>query len=134
MEIDPKKLIIGMALLFILGILFAIVNGYYVEETDQALPLIVYGIALVSVIIGAAIVILFQTRISRIHLDRVLKVLPREERTVIKVLLDNRNSLEQNRMVALTGIGKVKMSRIIRRLEEKGIIEKNGWATPTSSS
>ncbi len=124
MEVDAKKLVIGMGLLFLLGILFAVLNGYYVEATDQVLPFIVYGIAIVSVIVGAFIVILFQWRVNRKHLERLLRVLPRDERIVIQLLLDNANKLEQNRMVALSGLSKVKVSRAVQRLEQKGVVEK----------
>ena len=39
-------------------------------------------------------------------------------------LIDNNNALEQNRLVALTGINKVKVSRILMELEERNVISK----------
>ena len=124
MEISPKKVIIALGSVFILGVLFAITNGYYTEETDTSLPILVYLIALVSLIVGAFISILFQWKINKIQLGRVLKILPEDERKIIGLLIENNNSLEQNKLVALTGIHKVKMSRIISDLEMREIVKK----------
>ena len=60
MEIDKKRLVVGLSLIFVLGILFAIVNGFYVSSTNEQLPLIVYAISFLSILIGAFIVVMFQ--------------------------------------------------------------------------
>ncbi|MBI1936193.1 hypothetical protein HYS31_07170 [Candidatus Woesearchaeota archaeon] len=124
MEIDNKRLVIGLSLIFVLGILFALVNGFYTSSTNEQLPLIVYGISFLSILIGAFIVIMFQLRISRMQLEKVLKILPREERIVVKILLDNKNMLEQNKLVVLSGFTKVQISRILKKLAEREVIEK----------
>lgn len=124
MEIDNKRLVIGLSLVFVLGILFAIVNGIYTSSTNQQLPLIVYGISFLSILIGAFIVVMFQFKISKIQLERVLKILPKEERTVVKILLDNNNSIEQNKLVVLSGFTKVQISRIVQKLVERDVVEK----------
>ena len=124
MEVDNKRIIIGFILIFILGILFALVNGFYTMSTNEQLPLIVYAVSFVSVLIGAFIVVMFQFKISKLQLERVLKILPREERTVVKILLDNNNSIEQNKLVVLSGFTKVKISRTIQKLVERDVVEK----------
>jgi|SRR3989338_353240 len=124
MEVDNKRLVIGLTLVFVLGILFALVNGFYTSSTNEQLPLIVYGISLVSVLIGAFIVIMFQMKISKMQLEKVLKILPREERTVVKILLDNKSMIEQNKLVVLSGFTKVQISRILKKLSERDVIEK----------
>jgi len=97
MEIDNKRLIIGFSAMFLLGIAFSIVNGVYTDSTNEQLPLIVYAISFLSIVVGAFIVIMFQAKINKIQLERVLKILPREERIVVKILLDNNNAIEQNK-------------------------------------
>ena len=124
MEISPKKLIIGLGAVFILGVLFAIVNGVYAETTDSSLPLVVYLIAFLSLIVGIFLSILFQWKIDKAKLSRVIKILPDNERQIISLIIENNNSMEQNKLVALTGINKVKMSRIIKDLEFRGIVKK----------
>ncbi|MBT3416933.1 hypothetical protein HN865_04245 [Candidatus Woesearchaeota archaeon] len=124
MEINNKKLIIGFGLVFLLGVAFSIVNGEYTDSTNEQLPLIVYAISFLSVIVGAFLVIMFQAKINKIQLERVLKILHREERVIVKILLDNNNSIEQNKLVVLSGFNKVQTFRITRKLEERGVIEK----------
>lgn len=124
MEIDNKRLVIGLSLIFVLGILFALVNGFYTSSTNEQLPLIVYAISFLSILIGAFIVIMFQMKINKIQLERVLKILPREERIVVKILLDNNNQIEQNKLVVLSGFTKVQISRILQKLAERDVVEK----------
>lgn len=124
MEIENKKLIIGLSLVFILGILFAVVNGFYTSTTNEQLPLIVYAISFLSILIGAFIVVMFQWKINKMQLEKVLRILPREERIVIKILLDNKNMIEQNKLVVLSGFSKVRISRILKNLAMRNVIEK----------
>lgn len=125
MEVSIKKIILALGSVFILGVLFAIVNGVYTENTESSLPLIVYAIALVSLLTGVFISFLFQYKINKIQLERVLKILPDDERKVVSLLIQNNNSLEQNKLVALTGIHKVKMSRLLSDLEFRRIVKKS---------
>ncbi len=124
MEIDNKRLIIGLGSVFILGILFAVVNGSYTSSTNEQLPLIVYGISFISILVGAFIIFMFQVKINKLQLNKVLKILPREERIVVKILLDNNNSIEQNKIVVLSGFSKVQISRILKKLMEREVIGK----------
>ncbi|MBI3032498.1 hypothetical protein HYY69_03415 [Candidatus Woesearchaeota archaeon] len=124
MEIDNKRLITALSLVFILGILFAIVNGVYTSDTNQQLPIIVYVISFISLLIGATVVIMFQMKLTKMQLENILKILPREERLIIKILLDNNKNLEQNKIVALSGFSKVQVSRTIQKLVERGVVEK----------
>ncbi len=125
MEVSPKKLILALALVFILGILFAFVNGLYTQKEGSALPLIVYAVSAVSLILGGALVIMFQWKISKMQIQKVVKILPADERILVTVLLENNNAIEQNKLVALSGLNKVKVSRLIKELELRGVIKKS---------
>ncbi len=124
MEIDNKRLVIALGLVFILGILFAIINGIYTRDTNQQLPIIVYVISFISLMIGVAIVILFQMKLNKMQIESILKILPREERILVKILLDNNKNIEQNKLVALSGFSKVQVSRTVQKLVERDVIEK----------
>jgi uncharacterized membrane protein len=124
MEISPKRLIIALVLIFFLGILFSVINGFYVQQEGSSLPLLVYGISFISLILGAFLVILFQWKINKIQIRRVVRILPAPERKLVSLLLENGNALEQNRLVALSGFNKVKMSRLIHELEMRDVIAK----------
>ena len=124
MEISTNRFVVGLLSVFILGVMFAIVNGQYAEDYGESLPVIVCGISFVSIILGSFIVLLFQWKISSMQMERVLKVLPRDERIVVKILLENNNRIEQNYLVVLSGINKVRISRVLTKLSERGVIEK----------
>jgi uncharacterized membrane protein len=124
MEISPKKLIIALALVFFLGVLFAFVNGFYTQTEGSTLPIIVYGISAVSLVLGGSIVIMFQWKINKMQIQKVVKILPQEERKIVTILLENNNSMEQNRLVALSGFNKVKISRLVKELEARGVVKK----------
>jgi len=124
MEISPRKLIIALALVFSLGILFAFVNGYYTQKEGSTLPVIVYGISLISLVLGGSLVILFQWKINKMQIQKVVKILPPEERKVVTILLENNSSIEQNKLVALSGFNKVKISRLVSELGARGVVKK----------
>jgi len=124
MEISTRKLVIGFVAVFLLGVMFSLVNGYYSTEEGSSLPMIVYAISFISVLLGGFIVVLFQARINKVQLNRVLKILPEHERKIVELLLSKNGSLEQNRLVALTGINKVKMSRVLGDLEDRGVVSR----------
>jgi uncharacterized membrane protein len=124
MDISPKKLVTALALVFLLGVLFAVVNGYYTQNEQSPLPIIVYGISFISIVLGGAIVIMFQWKINKMQLEKVVKILPSEEKKIITLLLENNNSIEQNKLVALSDYNKVKISRIIKELELRGVVKK----------
>ena len=123
-EIPLTRLVIGFGLVFILGVLFAVVNGYYVSESGDSLPLIVYVISAISLLLGAIIILLFQFKINKLQLEALLKILSSDEAEVLRVLIEHNNRLEQNHLVALTGYNKVRISRILTKYEQKGLIEK----------
>ena len=123
-EVPIVRLVVSFGLIFVLGILFAILNGYYVEDSGSSLPFIVYVISLVSLLIGGTIILLFQFKISKLQLKSVLRILPADEREIIKLLIDNNKRLEQNQIVALSGYNKVRISRILTKYEQKKLIEK----------
>ncbi|MCA9486934.1 hypothetical protein H6501_03800 [Candidatus Woesearchaeota archaeon] len=123
-EVPLNRLVIGFGLIFFLGILFAILNGYYVEESGESLPLIVYAIALTSLLVGAVVILLFQWKINKLQMEKILFLLPKDEAEILACLLEHNNKLEQNHLVAYTGYNKVRISRILTKYEQKGIIEK----------
>lgn len=124
MEIPPQRLAIALALVFLLGVLFAIINGMYAQEEGSTLPLIVYAISFLSLVIGGSVVILFQWKINRMQVEKVAKILPPEEKKIVTLLLSSNNALEQNKIVALSGFNKVKVSRILKELENRGVVKK----------
>jgi uncharacterized membrane protein len=123
MEVSEIRLGIVIVAIFTLGIAFSIVNGLYTESTGAPIPVIAYGMSASSMIVGAMVVLLFQHRISQRQMDNLLKILPYEERRIMEVLIKE-GKIEQNYLVAETGLSKVTVSRRLAALQQRGILEK----------
>jgi uncharacterized membrane protein len=123
MEVSETRLAVAIIAVFGLGIVLAILNGYYIEDTGSSIPLAIYGITAAAMVVGALIVLLFQWRINQQQLRRVLQVLPEDERRIVELLLANKR-MEQTYIVAESGLSKVKVSRVIAKLEQRKIVEK----------
>ncbi len=123
MEISENRLAIAITSVFVLGIMLSVLNGYFVEDTGSSMPLLTYGVAAVAMIVGAMIILLFQWRISHKQVHDMLRILPADERKIIEVLLKEKK-IEQMYLVAESGLSKVKVSRLLAKLEQRGVIEK----------
>ncbi|MFH1404374.1 MAG: hypothetical protein ABIH11_08915 [Candidatus Altiarchaeota archaeon] len=123
MEVSETRLGIAFLAVFALGIMLSILNGYYIEDTGSSIPLMVYAVTAAAMAVGALVILLFQWRVSKQQLHRILKVLPEEERVIIGLLVDEKK-MEQTYLVAESGLSKVKVSRVLSKLEQRGIIEK----------
>jgi len=123
MEVSEIRLGVAFIVIFTLGMLFSVLNGIYTESTGTPLPMVTYGMSAASMIVGAMIILLFQWRISQRQMENVLKILPDEERKIMEVLVKEKK-IEQNYLVAETGLSKVTVSRRLATLEQRGILEK----------
>jgi uncharacterized membrane protein len=126
MEISKKKLLISAGLIGLLGILITVFSVYHSQHMGHSYlqyPMFLYGTTILSLIIGGFIVYLFEEKINKLQLNKLLKILPRGERKVIQLLIE-RNEVEQRKLGTLTELNTVKISRIISTLEQRGIIEK----------
>ncbi len=121
-EIPIEKLFLALFLMFTLGIIFAISNGNYVEENGVSMPFVVYVISFISLILGGILFMLFQNKFN--NNKDYLKLLEFNDKLIIETLIDNNYKLEQNQIVALTGISKVRVSRILKKFENKKVILK----------
>jgi uncharacterized membrane protein len=123
MEVSETRLAIAIIAVFSLGIMLSILNGYYIEDTGSSLPMETYGVIAIAMVVGALIILLFQWKINQQHALSMLKILPPDERKIIEILLNERK-IEQMYLVAESGISKVKVSRVLFKLEQRGVIEK----------
>lgn len=126
MEVSKNRLLISISLIGLLGILITLFSVYHTNHLGKAyfqFPLFLYGVSLISLIVGGFIVYLFEEKINKFQLNKLLKILPKDERGVIGLLIE-RGEIEQRKLGTLTGLNTVKISRIISVLEKRGILEK----------
>jgi|WetSurMetagenome_2_1015567.scaffolds.fasta_scaffold1023461_1 uncharacterized membrane protein len=63
-------------------------------------------------------------KITRENYQKIMDGLTKEERTILERLIDSKGTSFQSDIVEKTGFGKVKVTRILDRLEGKGLIER----------
>ncbi|ABW02309.1 helix-turn-helix transcriptional regulator [Caldivirga maquilingensis] len=56
-------------------------------------------------------------------LERVLRLLPRQERDVLRYIVKSGGEVYQYQLTRDLGLSKVRVWRIVKRLEEKGLVE-----------
>lgn len=126
MEISRNKVLISSGAVGLLGILITVFSVYHSQHMGGSFfqfPLFLYGTAILSLVVGGFIVLLFQEKINKYQLKRVLSVLPQNEAKVMEILIE-RKEIEQNKLATISELSNVKVSRIISILEHRGIIGK----------
>ncbi len=68
----------------------------------------------------------YEKKIIKIHKDvsKTLNFLDEDAKLVLKILIYNKGELTQAKLVSITSFSRVKLSRLITFLENKGIIKK----------
>lgn len=90
------------------------------------LPLFIPFLGSLGLFIGVSIYSLLfpHEKGSKISKDSLLKLFKKDERKVIGILLSNSGEYLQSEIVNETDLSKVKVHRVLKRLESKGIIRK----------
>jgi len=121
-----KKIVIAIILIFVLGIVMAISNAYCAVNIGHLFAPLMYTVALISLAIGGTITFIFAWKIDQIQLEKVISILPDEERKVLKIII-NEKKITQTELKIVSGLSKVKVSRIVSKLEQRKIIEKKPY-------
>ncbi len=131
---DSKKIVLGIMLISIFVLVVAVSSLYVQTEISSGnacgcfipIPIFIPFIASIGLFIGTLIYYMFSPRFENKKIDKnvLLDFVEGDERKVLKKLIDNKE-LGQAEIVRETGLAKVKVSRIIKKFEERGIIEKN---------
>ena len=123
MEVSETRLAAAIISVFLLGMLLSVLNGYYIEDTGTSMPVFTYVVAAAAMGTGALIILLFQWKITDRRAHEILRILPEDERKIVEVLLKEKR-IEQMYLVAESGLSKVKVSRILSRLQARGVVDK----------
>ena len=95
---------------------------YNQEETNYNLLFILIPILLIALLF---FIKLKPKQIKEKSTEKdITKNLFEEEKKIVEVLLENKEGIWQKQLQLKTGLTKVKLSRKIRNLEEKGVLEK----------
>ena len=129
---DSKKIILGILILSIFVLIVSVSSLYVQTEISSGnacgcfipIPIFIPFIASIGLFIGTMIYYMFSPKFDKkIDKKSLLNFLDGDERKVFEVVLDKKE-INQAQLVRETYLSKVKISRIIKRFENKGIIKK----------
>jgi len=139
-EKNPLK-IIFLILTLVTGFIFITAfSVYYVSDAINKgnvcgcavpIPLMLVILSSLGVFVGSGIYYLIYPKLTKSkekpfpYLKAVLKFLEPDERMIIQLIIDSSQTLTQSQIAQETNFDKVKISRLIKKLEEKEIISKN---------
>lgn len=121
-----KRLLLLTGLIILLSSLVTVFSIYHAQHRGGfylRYPLFLYSTAVISIALGAVIVLFFKERLEKHKIENILEVLPSNEKKIMKVLID-REEIEQKKLVTLSELSRVKVSRVLSRLEEREVISK----------
>lgn len=136
-QTDGKNTKLLLLIIIVFSTFFAALNflSLYVERNytatcPNALPLIVVVNILIagSVLSGAFVTLFFINKSSHkkkeVYKDTMLTLnfLEGDERAIIKLIIDNNGEIVQSKLVKLSEMNKVKVARILHKLELKGVV------------
>ena len=126
MEIKKERLLVTIVMIGILGVLITVFSVYHAAHMGDSMweyPFFLYGTSILSLAIGGFVVYLFEEKVSNHQLEKLLSVLPAGEAKVLRLLIERRE-VEQNKLGTLSGLSRVKVSRIVSVLVQRKIVEK----------
>ena len=89
-EAAHRNLIIALGSLFFLGVALAVSNAACAINMGRLFAPFLYGVALVGLATGGAITLLFQWKVDKMQLKRILSILPVDEASVLTTIIEKR--------------------------------------------
>lgn len=130
---DSKKIIFGILLVSIFVLVVAVSSLYVQTEISSGnacgcfipIPLFIPFISSIGLFIGTMVYYLLSPRFkaNKIEKKSLLKFLEGDERKIFSILLEEKE-INQADLVRNSGLSKVKISRILKKLQNRGILEK----------
>lgn len=124
--LTERNLVVIIALVFMFGFLFSALNSLHIYTLDHALRPEMYLLAIEFLALGGLTALTLKDRISRGQLEKTLKILPPDDEKLMKVILDEKKILQQD-LVDKTGVYKMKVSRLMHKFEDAGVVEKKQY-------
>ena len=103
--------------------------GFYqererMESSDLTPEIFIISVGIIGFTLGISTAYLILERPkAKIEKDGILKLIPKNERNVIEVLIDKGGEAPQYYIRNRTGVNKVAMTRLIEKMEREGIIK-----------
>jgi len=123
---SESKLLIVIFLVLLFGIFLAVISDLHLITLERPFRGVTY-LAVVEVFtLGCLLSIVLRRRVSKVHLEKMLDMLPPGEKEVLRVIYD-RHHITQKEILEETRIHQMKISRILQKFEQRGIIKKQPY-------
>ncbi len=121
--ITEKRLLISLSAVILFGISLSVLNSYHITVLDYPFGLTTYLLAVEFIVLGVVSSLAARSLIAHIHFKRAIRILPEDEQKVLKHIFQVK-TITQHELVQRTGLYKMKVSRILRKFQEKGLIDR----------
>jgi len=121
--LSEKRMLIVIAAVFLFGLSISVLNSFHVLVVEHPLEPALYLLAMEFFALGGLANLLLRKHIASAQFEKILSVLPEDERNLLRVIYA-RKTVTQNELVSGTGIYKMKVSRILQKFRERGVIDK----------
>lgn len=123
-KLEPEKCLVDSQ-----GNVISCPHEKQVQNLQTVLPLLIS----LALVVGAGTYYLMSSRIEtkekslKKNTEVLLKMLNADERKVINILLENNGKALQSEVTHLPGMSKVKSHRIVQRLIDRGVLQKEDF-------
>ena len=124
--LSERRAIIAVSLVFLFGLSLTLLNSFHVLVLEHPLEPSLYLLAIEFFALGGLANFLLRKRISETQFERILDILPNEEKQLLKEIYLAKTTTQKD-LVEKTGVYKMKVSRILQKFEERGVIEKKQY-------
>jgi DNA-binding MarR family transcriptional regulator len=121
--LSERRLLIILATVILFGMSLSVLNSYHISLLQYPLRPTAYMLSVEFILIGAISSLMARRLIADIHFKRAIKVLPEDEQTLLKHIFLIK-SITQHDLVQKTGMHKMKVSRILGKFQEKGLVDR----------
>lgn len=130
-----KKIILITLILSVFVLIVSLISIYVQEVVSSGhicgcvipLPLFIPFIASVGLFIGTLVYHLLIPVREPINKKAVLGLLEDEEKKIVETIVNHRGKITQANIVRITKIPKIRVFRTLKRLEQRGIVEKHPY-------
>ncbi|MFH0862380.1 MAG: hypothetical protein V1875_05045 [Candidatus Altiarchaeota archaeon] len=121
--ITEGRLFIALAAVFVFGMAFSMLNSYHTMVLQHPFKPTAYVLSGEFIVLGGLSSILARRFITNRHFQKAISVLPDDEQKLLRHIFTAK-SVTQHELVLRTGMYKMKVSRILRKFQEKGLIDR----------
>jgi DNA-binding MarR family transcriptional regulator len=123
---SETRLILVIFIILLFGILLAIISDLHIITLEKPFRGVMYLNVIEVFTLGCLFSLVLRRRMSQIQLEKILDILPPDEKVVLSAIYQ-KHYLTQKSIVEETRIHQMKISRILQKFEQRGVIKKRPY-------